>query len=106
MTYDPKTDPLRVTENVVRAEIAAINERGQFPSGFHLVKQGAFMPGGKGDYAAVRVVCLRDDPTWEDRPFSIHTAVLKVDGDAAEHPTVYLVSGHYDLTVEQAAERL
>lgn len=103
--YDKRTDPMRVTENVVRAEITALNERGQFPKPYHLVKQGAFAAGGDDNYASVRVVCLTDEPVFEDSPFSVHLAVLVADGEP-EHVSVKLINGVYDLTVEQAAEEL
>lgn len=102
--YDKTTDPYRVTENVVRAEIAALNNAGRFPGDIHLVKQGKFTPGGDGTYASVEAVCLRDDAPDPDRPFSVHTVVLKAEAEGVQG--VVLINGRYDMTVEQAAEAL
>lgn len=101
MPYDKKTDPYRTVENVVRAEIDAANRSGKFPEGFHLVKQGKFTPGDETSYASVRVVTLQDE--LSDQPFCLHTAVVRSDG---EDVGLFLIDGEYDLTVEEAAERL
>lgn len=101
--YDKKTDPYRVSERLVRAEIQSLNEAGKFPEGFHLVKQGKFTPGDETSYASVRVVTLMDELPEDNRPFCTHTAVLYSDG---ENRHVYLIAGTYDLTVEEAAEAL
>lgn len=83
-----------------------IDEAIGLPSGFELLEQGRFRAGDHTSYGSVAVLAIREEPAFEDAPYSVHTAVVHSDGPFPEDAKVSLISGEYDLTLEQARERL
>lgn len=66
-------------------------------------EEGKFIPGGRGYYPSVWIICEREDAPFAGRSYSTHLAVVRV----GEHsPTVLLQNGTYDLTLDEASHRL
>lgn len=63
-----------------------------------LVAVGRAYPREDGTLAHVPIAYEHTDPTWDDRPYVVHTAVVDDDG------VLRLVHGDYDLTFDEATK--
>lgn len=95
--YDPTTDPYRVDEATVRRTIGIgvpLRNVGT------IVMQGRFLPGGRGTYGAVTVLCEQGN----GRGYCTNTAYVRSEADGVV--TVCAEAGHYDQSREDAERDL
>lgn len=99
-TYDPTTDPYRTHEPTVRQTLALGTA---LPGGLTIVGHGRYVPGGRGVYAGIHVLCIRPDMPV-DRAYSTHLAYLPSEADGVRGPESQ--TGHYDMSLDEAVKDL
>lgn len=87
-------DHSHVTEEQAREQLKAADL-----GDLELITIGRFLPGREGEYPAFYVICSREEAPFAGRIYSIHTAVIR-------ERSVSLQTGTYDLTLDEATNRL